>query len=196
MKRRLILPALLAVLLLAGCSGQTEEPVPGWDESWTRFGDVAALEPVEGFTLGENMDGLAPSGIYYADWVSGEAREIASGEDGTVTAYDAQFYFLLSECRDAESAQGEVNAWLAREKQSYETGEAFSAEGGGREFTVLPLLSGSEDNPYTHGAAAFSTHGVWAVSAELLCGDGFAGDARETLERFLAGLHFNEESGG
>lgn len=196
MKRLFFLFTLLAVLLLSGCAGNGAQNVPGWDESWTRFGGVAAMEPVEGFALNENMDALAPSGIYYADWTCGEARDFAVDDEQTVTAYDAQFYLLLAASGDAQHAESEANAWLAREEQNYETGETVELAVGGRTYAVLPLLASAEGNPYTHGAAAFFTHGAWAVSAELLCADGFAGDAQETLARFLAGLHFNEETGG
>lgn len=193
MKRRWIVFTLFTALLLAGCAADREDKHPEWEESWTRLGDLAAVEPLEGFSVLENMDALTASGLYYASWSSGQAQEITNGDGQAATAYDAQIYMLLKACRDGEDAAGETDAWLALERKNYESGETAALEAGGQSYTLLPLLSGSGDNPYTHGAAAFAVRGAWAVSVELVCGGGFRGDPQGTLEQFLSGIHYGNE---
>lgn len=184
---------LLAALALTGCAGLSGDAHPDWDGSWTRIAEYVAVEPLEGFTLSENNDVLSMSGLYYAAWTSGDGRDFINDEGEDAVVYDAQIYVLLEKCRSAEAAEEEVGSWIAREQRSYETGESRSKSVGTQTFTVLPLISGSETNPYSRGAAAFAVREDWAVSVELVCADGFAGDPDTILEQFLAGFHYSGE---
>ncbi len=190
--RRLWILALIAALALTGC-GKPEETHPDWDESWVRIADYIGVEPLEGFTLNESNDALFMSGLYYATWTSGNGRDFVNSEGEKAVVYDAQIYVLLEECRDPEAAEEAVGTWTARERHSYETGEACTKTFGTQDFTVLPLIAGSEGNPYTHGTAAFAVRNQWAVSVEFVCSDLFDGDSQALLEQFLAGFHFSEE---
>lgn len=182
---------LLAALLLTGC-GQAADKHPDWDASWVRVGDFLAVEPAAGFDLNESNDTLSLSGIWYFTWSSGDGREItnASGEDAT--AYDAQIYLLLTECGSREEAESSITDWMAREAQTYDTGERVEHTISGQSFQILPMTTTGESNPYSCGAAAFAVRDKLAISVELLCSDGFAGDSQALLEQFLSGLHYGD----
>lgn len=191
--KRIWIFVLLMALALAGCSAPDQELPPGWDESWVQVAGFVGVEPLDGFTLDESNDVLSISGLYYAAWTSGDGQDFvnAKGEDAIV--YDAQIYVLLEECRDGSAAEASVKSWIDHEKQSYEAGEAYTKSLGAQDFEILPLISGNEGNPYTHGTAAFAARGKWAISVELVGADSFAGDSQTILEQFLAGFHYREE---
>lgn len=190
--RRIGILALLAALLLAGCSEPAAQSHPEWDESWFRLGEDIGIEPLEGFSLNESNDTLSLSGLYYATWTCGDGRDYvnADGEDATV--YDAQIYVLLQECGDGETAAQEVKEWIAHEEQSYTCGETSTEVFGTQEFKILPLLFGTEGNPYGSGVAAFAVRENLAISVELVCSDQFTDDPQPVLTQFLAGFHYSE----
>lgn len=192
MKRIWILVWLL-LLTLTGCGGTEAESHPDWDESWTRMAEYIAIETPEGFSLNESNDVLSVSGLYYATWTTGEGQTMVNTDGKEAVIYDAQIYVLLEECRDEEAASAAAGSWIAREKESYETVETDTGTFAAQEFTVLPLLSGGEDNPYDHGMAAFAVRDKWVISVELMCTDRFTGDAQAVLEDFLEGIHYSEE---
>lgn len=187
--------AALALLALAGCEGSGGKGDPDWDEDWVQLAGYVGIEPVDGFTLDESNDTLSVSGLYYAAWTSGEGQAFSNAEGKEATVYDAQIYVLLEECRSAEAAGKAVGEWTAREEETYEVGETETKTFGTQDFALLPLLSGSEDNPYTHGTAAFAVRDKWALSVELMCTDNFTGDSRALLEDFLTGFHYSGEVG-
>ena len=190
MKRKFFL-IILCLLLLTACGQKKEAEVhPEWDEGWTRFGDHLAVEAPEGFALGEYNDALSPNGIWYAVWNCGQERKIknAAGEDAS--AYDAQIYLVLKEAKSQAEAQANVVDWLDREAQSYEVGDSHEITAAGQSFSCRQLLSAGADNPYSFGASAFGTRDDLAISAELLCGEGFAEDLEAVLESFLQGFHY------
>lgn len=191
--KRIWIFALLMVLALTGCSGADKEPPPGWDESWVRIAEYIGVEPLDGFELNESNDTLSVSGLYYAAWTSGDGQNFVNTDGKDAVVYDAQIYVLLEECRSGSAAEEAVGSWIAREKQSYEVDGTYTRSLGEQDFEILPLISGREDNPYTHGTAAFAVRDKWAVSVEFMCADSFAGDSQTILEQFLAGFHYNEE---
>ena len=83
--------------------------------------------------------------------------------------------------------------WIDLERENYEAGETLTKTYAGQEFDLFPLLQSAEDNPYTHGAAAFAVRDNWAISVELLCQDSFERDAQTCLIKFLSGFHDNDE---
>lgn len=181
---------LALMLLLSGCGGQ--KPLPeDWDASWTVVSDRLAAEPLEGFELKEINTALAVSGIYYATWASGEAREHVNEEGEEAQIFDAQVYVLSQDFRNAEAARKEASGWTERAGTIYQVGEPEILTLNGQEFTLLPLLSGSETNPYTQGYAAWAIREDTAVWVELLSTDNWDGDLRTTLVNFLSGFHYN-----
>lgn len=191
--KRIWIFALLAVLALTGCADSSVERHPDWDESWVRIAEYIGVEPLEGFVLSESNDVLSMSGIYYAAWTAGDGQDFVNADGDEATVYDAQIYVLLEECRAPEAAEEAVGAWIAREKSSYGAGESYTKSFGDQEFDILPLVSGREGNPYTHGTAAFAVRDKWAVSVELVCADSFEKEPQPLLEQFLAGFHYSEE---
>lgn len=181
---------LLAALLLTGCAQQDAHPE--WDEDWTRFDGLLAVQTPDGFYLREYNDTLSLGGIWYATWACGEERTVTNSEGDEASAYDAQIYLLAAECESEQAAARSIADWISRETESYETEEAAELTAAGQRFQRLCLLSGSAENPYTHGAAAFAARGKIALSAELLCAEGFDCDAQAILEAFLSGIHYGE----
>lgn len=189
--KRIWIFALLAALVLTGCSSAEQELPPGWDENWVLIADYIGVEPLDGFTLNESNDLLSVSGLYYATWTSGDGQDFVNADGKEAIVYNAQVYVLLEECRSADAAKKAVETWITREKQSYETGDADTKSLSGQDFEILPLIAGSEGNPYTHGTAAFAARDEWAISIELVCADNFEGNSQEILEQFLAGFHYS-----
>lgn len=192
MNRSFICVVLILAVTLSGCgTGGTERPAD-WEPDWTVVSPLLAVEPLEGYTLNESNDALYASGIYYATWVTGEARPHTNEDGESAEIFDGQIYVLVQEFRSTDSADSNAAQWIAREKQSFATGEEAAVVWGDQSFTILPLLSGSEHNPYTHGAAAFGVRGSWAICVELLLADGQETDAQNILEAFLSGFHYSE----
>lgn len=188
--KRIWIWALLAVLMLTGCVPSANRH-PEWAENWVPMGDTFAVEPLNGFTLHESNDMLSASGIYYAAWSCGEARDFVNADGKDAKVFDAQIYVLLKECVSGDAASQETEAWIAREKESYETTEAENQTFGDQKYDVLLLISGNEDNPYGYGIAAFAVRGDCAISVELVCSDRFTGDPQTVLAGFLNGFHYS-----
>lgn len=193
MKKTKILALLLACVLLQGCANGSTDTLPsGWSEDWVLLGNFLGAEPLEGFSLNESKDALSVSGIYYATWTCGQAREHTNDEGENAKVYDAQVYILVQECRNEAAAAAQIGAWIARESQSYSTGEKTVYTAAGQTFDLLPLLSARAENPYTRGVAAFAARGSRAICVELLCSEDYPGDPQAVLEAFLNGLHYND----
>ncbi len=193
MKKALCLGLLALFLLLSGCGKQQEDRHPEWDEDWTRFDDLMAIEAPENFRPGEMNDALAVNAIWYAVWNGGtDPHMITNAEGKEAAVYDAQIFLVLKGFGSEEEAKANLADWIEREAQSYETGEFRSISAAGQVFSVRPLLSAKAENPYARGAAAFAVRGRLAISAELLCAEGFEGDPDEILAQFLNGIHYGE----
>ena len=193
MKKALCLGLFALFLLLSGCGKQPEDRHPEWDEDWTRFDDLMAIEAPENFRPGEMNDALAVNAIWYAVWNGGtEPRMFTNAEGQEASVYDAQIFLVLKGFDSEEEAKANLADWIEREAQSYETGEFRSISAAGQVFSVRPLLRAKAENPYARGAAAFAVRGKLALSAELLCAEGFKGDPDEILAQFLNGIHYGE----
>ena len=192
MKRAICVFLLLFALLLTGC-GQREDGHPEWPEDWTRFEDLLAIEAPEGFRPGEYNDALAANAIWYAVWNCGtQPRTITNAEGEEAAVYDAQIFLVLKGFGSEEEASAGLDDWIAREAQSYEVGQLRELSAAGQSYSVRTLLSANAENPYSHGASAFAVRGKLALSAELLCAEGFQGDADAILAQFLNGFHYGE----
>lgn len=190
MKRKIFALFLALSLLLCGCGS---ESLPAhWQEDWTVVSPFLAAEPMEGFSFGESDDILGLSGVYYAAWTNGDPRPFTNAEGEETSIFNSQIYVVAQECPTEADARQSITAWIAREKQNYETGEEASVTVNGREYTLLTMLSGSEGNPYGFGCAAFTLCGTNAVCVELVCSDTFTAEPQSVLEEFLNGLHFSE----
>lgn len=190
MRKKRILPLLVLLLLLGGCT--KTDAHPDWGADWVRAGDHLGVEPMAGFNPGEANDALSLAGIWYFTWTSGAARTVTNDAGEDAEAYDAVIYLLVSECADAEAEEETVADWLSVEAEHYETDEARTLSAAGQDYTLLPLLQGRAENPYSHGAAAFTARGDCAVSVELLCAEGYDGDPQALIEQFITGFHYGD----
>ncbi len=179
---------LLAMFVLIGCTVREEKEHPDWDASWFALGDLIAAETPEGFTLNESNDVLSIAGLYYATWTAGQGEPITNAQGKDAVLYDAQIYLLVKECESAEDAETDIADWMQRETGAYETVKS-TVTAAGHSYTALELVRAKNENPYHHGAAAFGVIGTNAVSAELLCREGWDGDVITVLTEFLNGLH-------
>ena len=189
MKKRIVSLFLMVALILSGCGAKQELP-SDWEKDWTVVCPILAVEPFDGFTLHESNDALYLSGIYYATWVTGESRPHTNEEGEEAEVFDAQIYIIVQEYRDSESAASGIAQWSAREKSTFAAGKEYSIVCNEQEYTVLPLVSGSENNPYRHGAAAFAVRDNWAVCVEFLGAEDYKIDFEIVLEEFLNGFHY------
>ena len=191
MKQRKLILLILIIMLMAGCSGQPrKDSHPDWDKTWFRAGEKLASEGTEGFVLNESNDALSPAGLYYAAWTSGEGRNITNPQGQQAVVYEAQIYLLLEETGSASKAGADIDKWMKREAESYETDDEKAVNVNGQSFRILPLLSAKSENPFDHGMAAFGVIGSDAVTVELLCTADYDGDPETVLMRFLNGLHY------
>lgn len=183
---------LLTALLLSGCGAERVDAHPEWDAAWIRFDNHLAAETPDGFVAGEYNDALSISGIFYNTWTAGEGRSITNAEGEEATAYNAQLYLLLTEEKGEKEARDSVASWIARERQSYQAGAREDWTVGEQSYQVFPLEKARTGNPYSHGASAFAVRGRSAICVELLCADGFEGEAAAILKGFLENIHFGE----
>lgn len=188
-----VLAALLGTFLNRLGSKHPDRDAAGapWDESWTMLGSVLGVEePGNGFTLLENNTVLAGDDLYYASWAAGEPTGYTNDEGKDVDLYPAQLYLILQGCADEANAQKAVKSWMDRESDTYAVRETRTGTCDGQEYTLLLYDCASEDNPYSRGITAFAVFENYAVSAELTCLDGFAGDEAAILTAFLNGCHY------
>ena len=165
---------ILLCLLLTGC-GNSERPSQ-WADGWTEIAPFLAAEPMDGYTFQESADVFGLGGVYYATWTRGDPRDYTNGQGEETVIFDSQIYVIAQEFRSESEANTALAQWKAREQQSYECGEAYSLNVNSMDFTILPLLSGSETNPYGFGCAAFIIRGTNAICVELVCTDTFTAD--------------------
>ncbi len=186
--------AVILALALAGCTvAEPDYASLGWEEDWTALGDILAAEEPEGFTLEERVNNLSVYGFRYAIWSAGEEYTYVNAAGKEAKYYDAEIYLLVQECDTETAAFNMLLEWEARERLSYECGENTTISRGGRDYTVVPILAPLEGTvPYERGLVALTAKGKNAVSAELLCREGYVCDAEKILEDFLATLHYNE----
>ena len=189
MKKCVIL-ILILCLALTGCG--TSGSAAQWEADWVEVAPFLAVSPVECYEFGESADTFGLGGVYYATWTNGDPRNYINAEGEDTVIFNSQVYVMVQEFPKEADAEAAVSQWLAREKQNYTCGQETAVTVNGRVYTVLPLLSGSETNPYRFGCAAFTRHGTSAICVELVCSDTFTAESQSVLEQFLNSLHFAE----
>lgn len=199
-----LIPLAILILLVLGAVAALHRWQPklpaqaadgaAWSEDWTTLGTVLGVEaPDNGFTLLDNNAILTASDTYYATWASGEPVPYTNADGEEVELYDAQLYLLVQGCRDAQNAQAALDEWRAREEATYAVAETREETHNGQAYTILLYEVNSDTNPYARGATAFAARGHYALTAELSCVDGCAGDPAAMLGAFLDGFHYNAE---
>ena len=196
MKKRWIVWILCLVMLFGGCIPQESKPMPeDWQKDWANLGNMVAAEIPEGFVLGIIQDRLGSTGIYFAGFSMGEEEDVPYeeiGKDGQ-KRYEAELFLLVCEYKDAESAQAYLEDWIAKEREMYvTTEETTTVEAAGQTFQMIEMLSAVGENPYDHGAAAFTNRGNLAICAEIVCAPHCEKSMTELLTSFLNGLHYAE----
>ena len=201
MQKWLIIPIIVAIiagvaLAIPRFSRYPDRAEDGaqWDRGWEMLGTVLG-EVVQGngFTLLNNDTALAGDDTYYASWVSGEPTDYTNADGKAVDLYPAQIYLLLYGCADEDTAGEALAEWMAREEDTYAVRERREERRNGRDYSLLLYDCGSDTNPYSRGASAFSRYGKYVVIAELTCTDAFDGDEVALLGAFLDGCHYGKQ---
>jgi hypothetical protein len=181
---------IILCLLLSGCG--SNENATQWPSDMIAVAPFLAVEPIEGYAFGESADTLGLGGVYYATWTSGDVRDFVNSKGESAVIFDSQIYIIVQEARTEEDAKTTQAQWIAREQQNYECGDVFPLTVNGRDYSLLPLISGDVANPYNFGYAAFTTYGTNTICAELVCSDTFSADPQAVMEQFLNSLHYSE----
>ena len=191
--------SLLAALLCLGLAACGETPPPekaadgaDWSEDWVTISDIMGIDAPAEFTLRDNKDALAGSGMYYATWSIGEEASYidkTEEEENEVTIYDAQLFLLLGGSSSVEKAEETEEEWLALADEHYQIDSKETCAYNGQEFTIITYRFSS--GPYAKGASAFGIYGNYAVSAEFSCQDGFEGEPLDYLSDFLKHCHYS-----
>ena len=195
MKKTICIFLALCTVLLCACGGYPKRAADGseWSEDWVILGTVLGVEePGSGLSLRENNAVLTGDDLYYASWTAGGSVSYINEDGKEVELYDAQLYLLLFGCADGDFAWQAVDEWIARENETYNVTGTREVSCNGQDFTLLLYECGSNTNPYSRGAAAFTVYGSYAVSAELACRDVYSGDEEAVLLSFLEGCHYAE----
>ncbi len=183
-------------LMLTGCSmvnSLTENIEPAYESSVTIGHDVTIDSIDPQLILYNNMDTLSASGLYYAAWVIGDSVPYENSDGETIDLYDAQLYFLLSESKNADSAQRSVDSWLSSANENYNVTENAEITCGGQTYTCITYSVDDEDSPYSRGMSAFTIAGTDAACIELTCIPDFDGDLENILTSFLENCHYETD---
>lgn len=183
---------LLSVLLLICSACSAMDAHPEWDKSWTRFGDVMALDAPDDLTLIELNDALSVYGIYYASFGAGNEKTKTDADDGATIAYheDAQLFISVSEKESPELAEAECAKLMTHEQENYDTKSLENRTVNGQEYQLLLISEKAEDNIYFGGCAAFSVRENAVITVELLIGESAKKNAEEWISEILSAMHF------
>ena len=188
---------LLAGALCLGLAGCGAPPPPekaadglDWAESWITVGGVVGVDTPEGMDPQENNEALAANGMYYATWSIGEGQPYTNEDGEEAQVYDVQVYLLLGGYKSAEEAQTTLAQWEDMAMLQYAVEQTGSETHNSQDFTIITYSFDSETNPYVRGASAFGSYRNYALSVELICREGYDGDAAQLLSRFLDSCHY------
>lgn len=185
---------LIFCLFLTGCG--TNIPMGTaqgleWNDDWVSVGGIVGVDTPAGLDERENNDTLSMNGMYYATWSAGEPEAFVNEDGNDAEIYDAQIYLLLAGFKDVAETQGTAAAWIDLASERYDVESTKKEAYNGQEFTVMTYRFNSDTNPYSYGASAFGVYRNYAISVELSCREGFAGDAESVLAEFLENCHYS-----
>lgn len=189
MKKLKFFPVLCIMILLCGCTPFTTDNSLVQDGQ-VHIGRSIHIDPPKQLTFCESNDVLAADGLYYATWTDGNSVPYKNSDGDTVDLYDAQLYFLASECPDAKKAEENSNSWLLAAKENYQVYSEKTITCNDHSYTVISYTCTGDTTPYDHGISAFATCGTDAVCIELTCIEGYTEDLEPILTEFLNGCHF------
>ncbi len=192
--KRFICACAALCLLLPGCGTAAPERAAdgaAWDADWVTLGNVLGVaEPGHELALRDNNAALSASDLYLASWTIGEGAPYVNEDGDEVSLYPARMDVLVYGCKDAEAARQTLAEWSARQAQTYAVSATAEQTVNGQDYSVSSYDCQSETNPYSRGVSAFGVYGSYAVSFELNCLDGFAGDEAQILQDFLNACHY------
>lgn len=195
MKRRICACILCLTLTLTGCSVLPsifdEDTTVDVNAEYITVGSHLTVPNTdERLTLLNNMDTLSSDGLYYASWTAGNAQSYENADGDTVDLYDAQLYLLAGEYNNTESAQENMDAWLAAGQNNYDVTNEETVTYGEQSYTMITYNFINEENPYARGISAFGVYENCAVCIELTCTEEYDEDLREMLTTFLNGCTY------
>lgn len=178
---------LCAACLFTGCAPSLteEKSLVNEDGSVTVGNCLTVRNDDSRLTLMDNKDALAADGLYYATWTAGNCEAFENSDGETVDLYDAQLYLLLSENKNSEDAQKNMDTWLAAARSGYEIHTEEEITCNGQDYTQITYGCVSEDSPYDRGISVFGVLGNDAVCIELTCREGYGEDLQGMLTDFL-----------
>ena len=190
MKRKICACILCLTLTLTGCSVLPtifdEDTAVDVNAEYITVGShLTAPNTDERLTLLNNMDTLSSDGLYYASWTAGSARPYENADGDTVDLYDAQLYLLVGEYNNAESAQENMDTWLAAGQNSYDVTNEETVTYGEQSYTMITYNFINAENPYARGISAFGVYENCAVCIELTCIEEYDEDLQDMLTTFL-----------
>lgn len=195
MKKKNLLYFICLPLLLTGCSSSPQIARDGqkWQEEWTRIGANIGIDAPEQFTLLDNKDVLAPNGLYYTTWVTGNSVSYENNDGNTIDLYDAELYFLTSEANSEQANQKNYADWLSAAKENYDVHSENTIICNGQTYTLITYSYIAEDTPYNHGASAFGYGDTNAVCAEFACLENYTENPETSLIEFLNCCHYRAD---
>lgn len=184
---------LCATVTLTGCSilpSLSDSGAVTDSEYVTIGGHLTVHNTDTRLTLLDNIDVLSADGLYYASWVSGDSKPYENSDGDTVDLYDAQLYLLMGEFRNPDTAEKNMESWLAAGQTNYDITDEVAITCNGQSYTVIIYNFQNEENPYSHGVSAFGVHEDLAVCVELTCREDYQEDLQEMLTDFLDSCTF------
>lgn len=184
MKKRIFALLLTLCLMLCGC-GVPEAPDTAadgtpWSDEWTTIGAILGVEPIDGWRNTRNEDLLADEGMYFATWVTGEAKD---------SVYPAQTFLVLSQCEDTGAAEALIAQWTDLVNENYTAEAPRKLDHKLGSFTLIPYTCG-EGSTFARGMTCVGLVGNRAVNLEISCMENVELDLEGAVTAFLNGFHF------
>lgn len=174
--------------VLTGCSILPSAPADNAavDSDYVTIGGHLTVHNTDTrLTLQNNLDALSADGLYYASWTAGSSELYENSDGDTVDLYDAQLYLLLGEFKSSDTAQQNMDNWLAAGQINYDVTDQESIICNEQSYTIVTYSFPNEENPYSHGVSAFGVCNNLAVCVELTCRENYDEDLRQMLIDFL-----------
>ncbi len=184
--------------LLTGCSffpSTLEKNENTWADSGSiTVGNMLTVQNTDDrLALINHMDTLSADGLYYASWAMGSPEPFQNSAGDMIDLYDAQFYLLLGEFPDDESAKGAMGKWLAAGKANYDILSEEEIICNGQPYTFITYQRAHDDIPYHRGVSAFGQFHNYAVCIELTCKEDFEEDLTALMNDFLNACSYKKQ---